>query len=66
MSNRIKKALISVTDKTGIVEFAKELKKFDVEILSTGGNCCTVEKGRNRGHRRLGLHGIPGNDGRQA
>ncbi|MFA5276832.1 MAG: bifunctional phosphoribosylaminoimidazolecarboxamide formyltransferase/IMP cyclohydrolase [Candidatus Omnitrophota bacterium] len=34
---RIKRALISVSDKTGILEFAKELKKFDVEILSTGG-----------------------------
>jgi len=44
MSNRIKKALISVTDKTGIVEFAKELKKFDVEILSTGGTAAQLRK----------------------
>ncbi len=36
MSNKIKKVLISVTDKTGIVDFARELKGFDVEILSTG------------------------------
>ncbi|MGA2775564.1 MAG: bifunctional phosphoribosylaminoimidazolecarboxamide formyltransferase/IMP cyclohydrolase [Candidatus Omnitrophota bacterium] len=34
---RIKRALISVSDKAGILDFAKELKKFDVEILSTGG-----------------------------
>lgn len=33
----MKRALISVSDKTGIVEFAKELIKLDVEILSTGG-----------------------------
>lgn len=33
----IKRALISVFDKTGIVEFAKELDKLNVEILSTGG-----------------------------
>ena len=33
----IKRALISVFDKTGIVEFAKELYKLGVEILSTGG-----------------------------
>ena len=33
----IKRALISVSDKTGIVDFAKALKKFDVEIISTGG-----------------------------
>ena len=31
------KALISVSDKTGIVEFAKELEKLGVEIISTGG-----------------------------
>ncbi len=34
---KIKRALISVSDKTGIVEFAGELKKFGVEIISTGG-----------------------------
>ncbi len=33
----IKRALISVFDKTGIVEFAKELDNLGVEILSTGG-----------------------------
>src|SRR5207248_3617960 len=33
----IRCALISVSDKTGIVEFARELKRFDVEIISTGG-----------------------------
>jgi phosphoribosylaminoimidazolecarboxamide formyltransferase / IMP cyclohydrolase len=33
----IKRALISVSDKTGIVEFAGELAKLGVEIISTGG-----------------------------
>jgi phosphoribosylaminoimidazolecarboxamide formyltransferase / IMP cyclohydrolase len=33
----IRRALISVSDKTGIVEFARELKSFGVEIISTGG-----------------------------
>src|SRR2546422_10229103 len=33
----IRRALISVSDKTGIVDFARELKGFDVEIVSTGG-----------------------------
>lgn len=42
MSNRndlvqVKRALISVSDKTGIVEFATELNNMGVEILSTGG-----------------------------
>ncbi len=31
------KALISVSDKTGIVEFAKELEKLNIQIISTGG-----------------------------
>ena len=33
----IKRALISVSDKTGIVELAKSLNGFGIEILSTGG-----------------------------
>jgi len=33
----IKRALISVSDKTGVVEFARELAGYGVEILSTGG-----------------------------
>ncbi len=33
----IKKALISVTDKTGIVEFGKALSDMGVQIISTGG-----------------------------
>src|ERR1022692_616309 len=34
---RIQRALISVSDKTGLVDFAKELQAFGVEIISTGG-----------------------------
>src|SRR5271155_2178055 len=34
---RIHRALLSVTDKTGIVDFARGLTAFGVEILSTGG-----------------------------
>ena len=33
----IRRALISVSDKTGVVEFARVLKTFGIEILSTGG-----------------------------
>ncbi len=33
----IKRALISVSDKTGIVDLGRELSKLGVEILSTGG-----------------------------
>jgi phosphoribosylaminoimidazolecarboxamide formyltransferase/IMP cyclohydrolase len=35
--NKIKRALLSVSDKTGIVELAQQLAKHDVELLSTGG-----------------------------
>lgn len=32
-----KKALISVSDKTGIIEFAKALSALDIDLISTGG-----------------------------
>ena len=35
--SKLERALISVTDKTGIVEFARELQHLGVEIISTGG-----------------------------
>jgi phosphoribosylaminoimidazolecarboxamide formyltransferase / IMP cyclohydrolase len=34
---KIRRALLSVSDKTGIVDFAKALQKHGVELLSTGG-----------------------------
>ncbi|MFZ9035906.1 MAG: bifunctional phosphoribosylaminoimidazolecarboxamide formyltransferase/IMP cyclohydrolase [Francisellaceae bacterium] len=45
---KIQRALISVSDKHGIVEFAKTLFDLGVEILSTGGSA-----------RLLQQHGIP-------
>ena len=39
---RIRRVLVSVSDKTGIVEFARELKRFGVEIISTGGTAKTL------------------------
>jgi len=39
----IKRALISVSDKTGVVEFAGELAKLGVEIISTGGTKTLLE-----------------------
>jgi phosphoribosylaminoimidazolecarboxamide formyltransferase/IMP cyclohydrolase len=33
----IKRALLSVSDKTGLIELGKALKHFQIEILSTGG-----------------------------
>ena len=37
MPQTIKQALISVSDKTGIVDFARELSHAGVNLLSTGG-----------------------------
>src|SRR5438093_5597617 len=34
---KIERALISVTDKTGIVDFARELSQLGIELISTGG-----------------------------
>lgn len=42
---KIKRAIISVTDKTGIVDFAKSLAGFQVEILSTGGTAKALRGG---------------------
>jgi len=43
MMNPIQRALISVTDKRGIVEFARGLHALGVEILSTGGTAKQIE-----------------------
>ena len=40
----IRRALLSVYDKTGIVDFARRLRAFDVEILSTGGTAATLRE----------------------
>jgi len=37
MSTKFRRAVLSVSDKTGLVEFAQGLKKLGLEILSTGG-----------------------------
>ena len=43
MSN-VQRALISVSDKSGIVDFAKELNGLGVEILSTGGTARALKE----------------------
>ena len=39
---KIRRALLSVTDKTGLVEFARSLAGFGVELISTGGTARTL------------------------
>jgi len=41
---KIRRAIISVTDKTGIVEFAQALSAAGVEIISTGGTAEMIAK----------------------
>jgi phosphoribosylaminoimidazolecarboxamide formyltransferase/IMP cyclohydrolase len=45
---KIKRALLSVSDKAGIIEFATALRRLGIEILSTGGTA-----------KLLAEHGIP-------
>jgi phosphoribosylaminoimidazolecarboxamide formyltransferase/IMP cyclohydrolase len=40
----VRHALISVSDKTGIIPFARKLSKLGIEILSTGGTAKTLKK----------------------
>lgn len=42
--NMKKRALVSVSDKTGIVEFCRELVESGFEIISTGGTAKTLEE----------------------
>src|SRR6266446_10596899 len=41
---KIQRALISVSDKTGLVAFAKELAAMGIEIISTGGTAKLLQK----------------------
>ncbi len=40
----IKRALISVSDKTGVLDLARELNSFGVELLSTGGTARMIRE----------------------
>lgn len=44
MNPPVRRALISVSDKSGLVEFARELAALGVEILSTGGTRKALEE----------------------
>jgi phosphoribosylaminoimidazolecarboxamide formyltransferase/IMP cyclohydrolase len=53
----VKRVLISVSDKTGIVELAKELEKLGIEIISTGG---TAKALNDAGIRVINVSDITG------
>lgn len=48
---RIRRAILSCFDKTGVVEFAKALREYDVELISTSGTLEVL--------RRAGVEVIP-------
>ena len=50
---KIQRALLSVTDKTGLVDFARQLAGMGVELISTGGTAETAARIRYRRERHL-------------
>jgi phosphoribosylaminoimidazolecarboxamide formyltransferase/IMP cyclohydrolase len=42
MNKKISRALVSVSDKTGVIEFCRTLNQLGIEILSTGGTFKTL------------------------
>jgi phosphoribosylaminoimidazolecarboxamide formyltransferase/IMP cyclohydrolase len=42
--NKIQRALLSVSDKTGVLELAQQLNKFGIELLSTGGTAKLLQE----------------------
>ena len=61
MGNKIipKTALISVSDKKGLLPFARSLKKFGVQIVATGGTAKALKKG-GIGVKKISTINIPG------
>jgi len=57
MDVKIKTALVSVSDKSGIVEFAKALAEMGVKIISTGG---TAKKLSDAGIDVIGIESVTG------
>jgi phosphoribosylaminoimidazolecarboxamide formyltransferase/IMP cyclohydrolase len=45
MERKIQRAIISVTDKTGLVPFARELQELGVALISTGGTARQLRDG---------------------
>ena len=59
MNIKIKRALISVTDKTGLVEFCRGLVAEGVEILSTGGTAALLMQNKVPVSEVAGYTGFP-------
>ncbi len=57
MDVKVKTALISVSDKTGVIEFARKLSKMGIKIISTGG---TAKKLSGAGIDVVGIESVTG------
>jgi phosphoribosylaminoimidazolecarboxamide formyltransferase/IMP cyclohydrolase len=57
MDVKVKTALISVSDKTGVIEFARKLSQMGVKIISTGG---TAKKLSEAGIDVVGIESVTG------
>src|SRR3954454_11735621 len=56
---RIERALLSVTDKTGLLEFARTLHGFGVDLISTGGTARLLRENALPVIEVAGLTGFP-------
>ncbi len=56
---RVSRALLSVSDKTGIVEFARGLAELGIEIVSTGGTAGALEDSGVQARSVSDLTGFP-------
>jgi len=54
---KIERALISVSNKDGIIDFARSLKELGVEIISTGGTATLLER---HGVKSIGISELTG------
>src|SRR5258707_5651901 len=57
---RIRRALLSVSDKRGLVELARGLRELDVEIVSTGGTARELSEAGPEGRSIEGFTRFPG------
>ena len=57
---KIKRALISLSDKVGILDLARALKKFGVEIISTGGTAKLLRENNIQVREVSEFTGFPG------
>jgi phosphoribosylaminoimidazolecarboxamide formyltransferase/IMP cyclohydrolase len=55
----VRRALLSVTDKTGLVEFAQSLASYGVELISTGGTAKALREAGLAVRDIAGLTGFP-------